>query len=662
MAAVTESHDLAELNGAITGFHDPAYTYVLKLPANEPRDGFERDLQWGLCTANRTGLDNNDFWYVAPEQDDPERQMLFLLEHSEDKYYGYSLASAAYNAAVKYFRMKQSVSEPTCSIYAQSELSQGRVHIHLVLAGPGLNKYNAKAACRPLQNYFLAEVCSMLDRVRDGEHVPVERSDYYKVLFDWYAAKEKTENSENYRLVTVMTYKTRAGGEHVARVDAREYIVNYLLCKNAQYCLEANSERNTLGSDWFRGVQKTYMSTIVNGELIPLGARRRLWMELHSKIEATKQEPVFRGEVFGSLPEVRPSEWRAVEKAGGQQRLNKRETLMLDCLARCRQDNLLTFEQLVAAHPDLTIMMESSGGGGKLIEQVLHMFHIELVHKHTPLSYLQLLDSESKVQPNNKVFQLLVLQGYNPWMLGHWVCTLLNKRAGKQNTLLFYGPASTGKTNIAKAIVSAVKLYGCVNHQNKSFIFNDCSHKLIVWWEECLMHADWVEQAKCILGGTEFRIDRKHKESELLPQTPVIISSNNNIYEVVGGNTVSKVHDKPLRERVVQLNFMKRLHSTFGEISTQEVHAWLNSCLERFVPTLEGFYKQWQISSIKNLFPLNKLCSGCSQDLQLHQNTGFCTLCGGAPELEIRDRGQAEVGEYINCARNCIQLRLHRVS
>lgn len=45
------------------------------------------------------------------------------------------------------------------------------------------------------------------------------------------------------------------------------------------------------------------------------------------------------------------------------------------------------------------------------------------------------------------------------------------------------------------------------------------------WWEECLMHQDWVEPAKCILGGTECRIDVKHKDSVLLQQTPVIIST-----------------------------------------------------------------------------------------------------------------------------------------
>nr|AOX47656.1 NS1 [Rhinolophus sinicus bocaparvovirus] len=645
MAAVLESADLSVLASYVQGFHSPAYTYVFKLPFLGSVQSWERDLQWGLCSHNREGLDDVSGWLLAPEQDSPSAQRLYLQAHGEDRYYGRSLAMFVYNAAIRYFRSRQAVSEPSCSIYVQSEIGEAQFNIHLVMGGPGLNKYNAKAAVRPLQLHFLTELGDQL-QCNTRDWVPPDRIDVHLLVSRVQAALTRTITEEDYRVVDILTYRTRAGQSHAARVNGWEYIVNYLLCKNAQFFAEASPRRNTLACDWFEGIYKTYQSTLINGESVPLGSRKRLWNQLQAGLGVLKAEPVFSGEMFGALPEVRPAGWKEPEKAGGRQRLNRREALMLDCLARCRQDNLLTYEQLVGGHPDLVVMLEAIGGGGKLIDQIFTMFHIELVKKHTPLSYLQTLNHQSRVQPGNKVFILLGLQGYNPWMVGHWVLALFNRRAGKQNTLLLYGPASTGKTNLAKALVSAVRLYGCVNHQNKSFIFNDCAHKLVVWWEECLMHTDWVEQAKCILGGTEFRIDRKHKESQLLPQTPVIISSNNDIYRVVGGNTVSEVHSKPLRERVVQLNFMKRLHSTFGEITLTEIYAWINSCADRFDPSLEGFLRQWKLDRVKNTFPLNTPCSGCSQNFEVHQNTGFCLVCGGVPELETRDRGQPEsVGE-----------------
>ncbi len=81
------------------------------------------------------------------------------------------------------------------------------------------------------------------------------------------------------------------------------------------------------------------------------------------------------------------------------------------------------------------------------------------------------------------------------------------------------------------------------------------------------MHQDWVEPAKCILGGTECRIDVKHRDSVLLTQTPVIISTNHDIYAVVVVILFS-CSCGSIKERVIQLNFMKQLPQTFGEVQT----------------------------------------------------------------------------------------------
>lgn len=313
--------------------------------------------------------------------------------------------------------------------------------------------------------------------------------------------------------------------------------------------------------------------------------------------------------------------------------MTKKEGLMIDCLRRCHENHLLTYEDLVNTCPDLIIMLESQPGGSKLIEQTLHMMHIKIAQTHTAMSFIQTRYADDAITGQNKVFRLLAFQGYNPWQVGHWVCCLLSKQSGKQNSLSLYGPASTGKTNLAKAIVNCVKLYGNVNHLNKNFVFNDCAAKLIIWWEEALMHCDYVEQAKCLLGGTEFRVDRKHKDSQLLPQTPVIISTNNNIYEVTGGNTVTGVHSKPLRERIVQLNLMKQLPATFGEISCDEVAAWLLACKARYRIGLTDFYEQWTLGTVPNDFPLANPCAGHLQDLVL-DDCGVCDVCGCRKPLD----------------------------
>nr|WFG61357.1 MAG: NS1 [Rhinolophus bat parvovirus] len=637
-----DSSDIARLKGCISGCHDPAYTYVFKMPFLGDLRGWERDMQWGLAINNREGLDDTLDWSTRLNPSNPQQQRLFLQAHGEEKYYARFLARAVHNSCVRFFQYKQATGDANCTVYTQAEISGFEMHIHVVMAGPGLNKWNARGATRALQTQWLKELIVMLDATCRGI-VPENRTDVIKLLGIIRAAHDRTVADEGYKLVDVLKYRTRSGGEHVARVNGAEYITNYLLCKNWQPFVDADPLRCTLAGDFFEGIRKTYAATLVNGEPIPLGTRKRMWQELKNSQEAMATEPSFSGEPFATLPQVPRAQWKGTERVGGAQKMNKREGMMLDCLQRCKAGNILTYEQLVNNEPDLVVMMEAIPGGAKLIEQVLHMLHIQVVKGYTPLGYLRHLDAISTWNPDNKAAILLHLQGYNPWQVGHWVITVLNKQAGKQNTINFYGPASTGKTNLAKAIVGAVRLYGCVNHQNKNFIFNDCAHKLVVWWEECLMHADWVEQAKCILGGTEFRIDRKHRDSQLLPQTPVIISTNHDIYTVVGGNTVSQVHAKPLKERIVQLNFMKRLNSTFGEITTEEIHGWLNACYTRYEPTLQAYLREWKLERVSNTFPTQESC--CPQDYVLYENASVCSHCGGIPELETRDRGQTESAE-----------------
>lgn len=142
------------------------------------------------------------------------------------------------------------------------------------------------------------------------------------------------------------------------------------------------------------------------------------------------------------------------------------------------------------------------------------------------------------------------------------------------------------------------------------------------------MHNDYVEPAKCLMGGTSFRVDRKHKDSAEQPQTPLLISTNHDIYTVVGGNTVTTVHEKPIRDRVVQFNFMKTLPQNFGEISVNDVADWLGWCAEDFDCSLDGFKKEWELDRVPNSFPLAVYCDGHSQDFVLYAQ-GPCCRCGG---------------------------------
>nr|UJO02142.1 Rep [Tadarida brasiliensis associated dependoparvovirus] len=175
----------------------------------------------------------------------------------------------------------------------------------------------------------------------------------------------------------------------------------------------------------------------------------------------------------------------------------------------------------------------------------------------------------------NRIYRLFALNGYDPAYAGSVLLGWCRSGFGKRNTVWLFGPATTGKTNLAEAISHAVPFYGCVNWTNENFPFNDCVDKMIIWWEEGKMTAKVVEAAKAILGGSKVRVDQKCKSSQPIEPTPVIITSNTNMCEVVDGNSTTFEHRQPLEDRMFRFELTVRLQPTFGKITKTEVKEFL---------------------------------------------------------------------------------------
>nr|QKE54991.1 MAG: replication protein [Parvoviridae sp.]QKN88778.1 MAG: replication protein [Dependoparvovirus sp.] len=171
----------------------------------------------------------------------------------------------------------------------------------------------------------------------------------------------------------------------------------------------------------------------------------------------------------------------------------------------------------------------------------------------------------------NRLYKIFKMNGYDPALAGSILIGWFQKKFGKRNAVWLYGPATTGKTNIAEAIAHAVPYYGCVNWTNENFPFNDCVDKMLIWWEEGKMTAKIVESAKAILGGSKVRVDQKCKASQQIDSTPVIITSNTDMTVVVDGNITTMEHREPLEDRMFQFYLGRRLPDDFGKITKQEV-------------------------------------------------------------------------------------------
>nr|QGV13054.1 NS protein [Equine parvovirus H] len=197
---------------------------------------------------------------------------------------------------------------------------------------------------------------------------------------------------------------------------------------------------------------------------------------------------------------------------------------------------------------------------------------------------------------NNKVCQLLTLQGYDWQEASCLFWAWSTKQTGKRNAIWLTGEPTTGKTLLASAIANAVKHYGCVNWTNENFPFNDIPGKLLAWWEEGAMSSKVVEAAKALMSGASIRIDRKNNDSTLCRPPPFIITSNGDITVVTAGNVLDFSHQQALEDRMFKFTFENRLQPDFGIISTTDVQDFFlmgyrllnvthpdNSCLKQGV-------------------------------------------------------------------------------
>lgn len=176
---------------------------------------------------------------------------------------------------------------------------------------------------------------------------------------------------------------------------------------------------------------------------------------------------------------------------------------------------------------------------------------------------------------SNRVYRIFQMNGYDPAYAGNVILGWCQRKFNKRNSIWLFGPATTGKTNIAEAIAHTVPFYGCVNWTNENFPFNDCVDKMVIWWEEGKMTAKVVESAKAILGGSKVRVDQKCKSSQQIDPTPVIITSNTNMCCVVDGNSTTFEHQQPLEDRMFKFELCVRLPHDFGKITKQEIKDFL---------------------------------------------------------------------------------------
>ncbi|AUW34307.1 nonstructural protein 1 [Red-crowned crane parvovirus] len=309
------------------------------------------------------------------------------------------------------------------------------------------------------------------------------------------------------------------------------------------------------------------------------------------------------------------------------------EKLCMEALRLCRDGCIYNLRDFKIRHPDKFMQFGSRSQGIPKLTQTIQLYVDTIVSESTAWEIAKQVHGDVDVDclDDNRVVQLCTWQGYSPRYVAHTLLCWLSGNMGKKNTVYFYGPANTGKTMMAESICKMVGIYGNVNHNNGNFPFNDCHGKAVLWWEECTMKEEYVEAAKCLMGGSSVRVDKKGEDSVLIEKTPMVITSNNDIAVVASRNAVSGNHEAAIRARCLRFNFNKWLTSNWGAVTVRDMYQFLSWGETLGSPTLETYLRLNEKYADKLPYnqPKIELCDHCVQQFTFRETLTLCPSCGG---------------------------------
>nr|WQF62303.1 MAG: nonstructural protein [Feral pigeon parvovirus A] len=343
------------------------------------------------------------------------------------------------------------------------------------------------------------------------------------------------------------------------------------------------------------------------------------------------------------------------------------DVLLMEALRLCKENFIFTKEDFMNKFPEKYLQFASRTGGVNKLVDTINLYTQNIVTEHNAWELCKAMygSRENLDMSQNLVYKLFVYQTYDPAYAAHTICCWLSGQLGKKNCLYLYGPANTGKTMIAEAICKMVKVYGNVNHNNGNFPFNDCHGKAVLWWEECIMVDTYVEPAKCILGGSAVRVDKKGEDSVLIKKTPIVITSNNDITSCTSRNIVMTTHAAPIRARSLKFTFNTWLTSNWGLITPEMMYEFLIWGEGQAPISLEGWIRL--NPKFGGVIPYNQphaqLCDGCLTQVTGEHTVELCDHCGcwkpseRAEEVLYNGSSEKDLYENLGEGRNRCKSR-----
>lgn len=126
------------------------------------------------------------------------------------------------------------------------------------------------------------------------------------------------------------------------------------------------------------------------------------------------------------------------------------------------------------------------------------------------------------------IHKILLHQGIQPTHFDEIFWIWITKQHSKKNTICLQGPSNTGKSAFISGLKQIVPWGEIVN--TNTFAFEGILECIIAVWEEPLCSAELAEKAKQVLEGMPTSVPVKYKKPQMLPRTPVLITTNHDLW------------------------------------------------------------------------------------------------------------------------------------
>nr|QTE03882.1 MAG: nonstructural protein [Turdus hortulorum parvoviridae sp.] len=116
------------------------------------------------------------------------------------------------------------------------------------------------------------------------------------------------------------------------------------------------------------------------------------------------------------------------------------------------------------------------------------------------------------------------------------IFNVLGRKIPKKNSFMIQGPPNSGKSYVLRSLVPYYVYWGEVHGTaNYNFQWQGCLETSLIMMEEPMLTPETVEQAKLVLEGAPTMVNVKCKAPQLLQPTPVLITSNNDLWKFASG-------------------------------------------------------------------------------------------------------------------------------